>query len=746
MPPPPSSKLLPVHAVLEALLTAHKEGRVQELLAQRPRTTRALARRWLGPVRDTAGPAWAPEQADAQALNLLLRWGLTQLRPDRGASLEGIDAAAWLTRVSWRPLLALLCHHGFAAVPAFAERYRPRPGEAVADTLCALWSVGPSSFYRYLDKGKRQLAGVLALPPRAARAASLRQFVWQAVAPGLGLADNAQRRAWHVEQAHQQALLGHPVSALWQALASGDADACLTHLSRSAVALANDPETDGLCASLAQRPLTPRQRFDLCLAQAALWRVRQASERENQALEQALHVANAQPSALLLGLAYAALGKFHEPRDADRAFACYEDSAEFLRRAESAHQSAPDGTDPAPGATDIAVEYTGTLVRLAWLYVLRNDPRSRTVLDRAQERRATRELPPELQAMLEQTWGEYWRRAGELRRALEHKHRALNLYERLQDRRSVLITYLNLSPIYGQLNDFERATEYALRVIRVSQTMSLEPEMLSSVHLNLGATYFWQGHYNPAIEQYQIALVHARQAGLALHTWRAHFNLAEAYYKRYSASQSLADEQQGDAHAAAALASGTGAEHSHATRTLKASVLGSDAAANPDRLLPQEFAEHFDEMTEVQRQRAVLAVPVEPQAHVRARLAMARAYLAMCVKEREAALALIAKHALSEPFTTEFEALNSTFQRELTRQQRVAQHWKQAARDLLNDGRRQAVLQALLDDGTISKRGYAQVAGVALATASKHLGELAGRGLLLQSGKGPSTRYALTAQ
>ena len=150
--------------------------------------------------------------------------------------------------------------------------------------------------------------------------------------------------------------------------------------------------------------------------------------------------------------------------------------------------------------------------------------------------------------------------------------------------------------------------------------------------------------------------------------------------------------------------------------------------------------------TGCQRQRAVLAVPVEPQAHVRARLAMARAYLAMCVKEREAALALIAKHALSEPFTTEFEALNSTFQRELTRQQRVAQHWKQAARDLLNDWRRQAVLQALLADGTISKRGYAQVAGVALATASKHLGELAGRGLLLQSGKGPSTRYALTAQ
>jgi hypothetical protein len=32
--------------------------------------------------------------------------------------------------------------------------------------------------------------------------------------------------------------------------------------------------------------LGSRQRFDLCLAQAAVWRVRQAGERENQAYEQ----------------------------------------------------------------------------------------------------------------------------------------------------------------------------------------------------------------------------------------------------------------------------------------------------------------------------------------------------------------------------------------------------------------------------------------------------------------------------
>jgi hypothetical protein len=267
--------------------------------------------------------------------------------------------------------------------------------------------------------------------------------------------------------------------------------------------------------------------------------------------------------------------------------------------------------------------------------------------------------------------------------------------------------------------------------------------MLCSVRLNLGATYFWQERYDLAIAQYDAALQIARDAGLALHTWRAHFNLAEAYYKRFQATRDAADERQGDAHSAAALARAGDADRSDATRSLKAGVLGAHSGANPDRLLPQEFAVHFDEMAEVQRQRALLAVPVEPQAHVRAHLAIAGAYLAIAAKEREAALALIDKHALGAVFGDDFARLRSTFERELTREQRLSAQWKQAAGDLLPDERRAAVLAELLRAGAINKSGYAHASGLGLATASKHLGELAARGLLVQSGKGPATRYRL---
>ena len=733
-PSPPNSNPKPRQAVLEGLLAAHKAGRLDELLAQHPRAAGRASRTWLKAVLGTAGDALPGERPLGAATTLLLRWALTQLRPDRAPTLAGIERAAWLDRTSWRPLLALMCHYGFEPVPPFRDRYHARADEAAADVLCGLWSVGPSTFYRYLDKGERLLAQVLTRAPQGVQATAVRRFVEHELASQVHFENDAQRAAWHRQQAQRASAVNDMPSALWHGAAAHDAATFLQLLRRDHAALAIDRETDGLCALLAaDQTLTARQRFDLCLAQAALWRARNAPQAESREYEQALRIATAQDDALMLGIVYGALGKFHEPRDADRAFACYEESADFLRRA--------GPMDSQAGGSEVTTEYTTTLVRLAWLHVLRNDPQSRTVLDSAQKLRSQHDVQADVAAMLEQAWGEYWRRAGDLRRSLEHKHRALNLYERIGDQRSVLATYNNLSLIYGQLKEFDRAIDYARRVLDASARVSVEPEILISVHLNLGATFFWQARYDDAIKQYQAALDGSRAAGLVLHTWRAHYNLAEAYYKRYQTTRDAEDERLGDAHSAAALAGDQDAERAQATRGLKGEVLGTDASAN--RLLPQELAAHFEETTEVQRQRAVLAIPIEPAAHVRAHLAIARAYLAIAAKEREAALGMIHKHGLDAQFAAEFDALRSTFNRELTREEHLAEQWRQEAADLLNDERRSAALAELLRTGSINKSTYAQVCNLGLATASKHLGLLAERGLLLQTGKGPSTRYVL---
>jgi tetratricopeptide (TPR) repeat protein len=733
-PSPPSSDPTSRQTLLDTLLAAHKAGRLDEVLAQHPRATRALGRRWLKTVQATAGDALPAAHRESLAVTLLLRWALAQMRPDQAPTLDAIDRAAWLERTSWRPLLALLCHHGFEPVPAFRDRYHARADEAAADALCGLWAVGPSTFYRYLDKGKRLLTEVLAVPPAGPRATALRRLVQLEVDTRLAFADDGQRRAWHRRQADTLAA-SDPASVLWHHLAAGDAAAFVQGLRRAHVALANDAESDTLCDLLvAQVKLSPREAFDLHLARATLWRMRHATKRESQAYDQALQIAAQENDALMLGIVYGALGKFHEPRDADRAFACYEESAEQLSRAASQTQG-----------REATEEHAATLTKLAWLYVLRNDPRSRTILDRAQQLHSEHEAPPQLHATLEQTWGEYWRRAGELPRAIQHKHRALNLYERIGDRRSVLVTYSNLALLYGQVKEFERAIDYAQRVIGAGQQQTLEPEMLCSAHMNLGAIHYWRGCYPESIEQYSLALERARGAGLPLHTRRAHYNLADAYYMRFKATRDGNDERLGDAHAAAAvsLAEREGdMARVEDTRKLKSVVLG-EGAETTDRLLPQEFAAHFEQMTEVQRQRAILAIPIEAAAHVRAHLAIANAYLAIAAKERESALALIHKHQLGEQFAAEFEALRSTYNRELTREEQLAALWRERAADLLGDERRAAALAELFRAGAINKSAYAQVCGVALATASKHLTTLAERSLLVQTGKGPSTRYVL---
>ena len=718
-------------AALEAALAAHRAGTLSALVMQRPRLARWLLRRFDSALAGSAGSALGGERALAEAAQLLLNWAVAQLRPDREPLTAEIAREAWLHNTGWRPTLAVLAHGGFIAVPDFRDHYRRRVDEAPVDNLCGLWRVGPSTFYRYLERAKQVIASLLVeAPADAPRLLSLRRAVTDWAYGRLGLADAQPRAGWHATQSASARSRGDAASVLWHGLHAGAPAAFIETVAADAAALARCAETDALIERLDAAALGARQRFDLQLAKAALHRTRDAPERELLAYDAALRIASEADDRLLLGIVYGALGKFHEARDADRAFACYEESAAFLRSDE------PHGEG--------LEHYLVTLVRLAWLYVLRNDPRSKTVLDLAQSLRERADARADVAGLLEQAWGEYWRRAGDMEQAIVHKHRALTLFERLGDLHSVLKTYANLSLIYAEAKDFARALDYGQRVL--DSRVEIGPEMRVSTRLNLGATCFWLGRFDEAIEHYRLALDESLRADLKLHANRAHFNLAEAYYKRFQLGGDAADERLGDSHAAASMrakASESSPVLIEATRGLKAEILGTQAAPVTDRLLPEEAAVHFDEMSDIARQRAVLAVPVSAEAHVRARLEIARGYLTIAVKEREAAVAMIERHDLQGRFAADLERLRETFDRQRTREDKLAAQWERAAADVLERGRRAAVLGALLRDGSINKSAYAALCGVSPATASKRLAMLAERGLLQQAGKGPSTRYLL---
>jgi tetratricopeptide (TPR) repeat protein/DNA-binding transcriptional ArsR family regulator len=731
-----------VEALLDAALNAQRSGTLLELVHQRPRLARWLLRRYLPTVRGTAGDLLDGEHARVEAAGIVLRWLVTQLRPDLEPSLDRIDREAWLNQTAWRPMLAVMCHAGLGAIPDFRDRYRRWAGEAAVDNLCGLWGVGPSTFYRYLERGKRLLAQVvLETPLGVPRRIALRRYVQTEVLATLP-DDPVARAHWHARQSERALVRRDLIAALWHQLQGGDHSAFVSLLHDRANDLAAEPETDALVDRLAVDALPSRLQFDLWIARAALARTRNVADRELQALERALQCATAASDRLLMGMAYSALGRYHDPRDADRAFSCYEQSVEFLQAAE-------------PLASDARAQeqYLTTLVRLAWLYVARSDPRARTVLERADRVRTDHPPTDAVSGMLEQTWGEYWRQAGELRKALDHKHRALNIFERIGDQRSILVTHMNLGLLYGESKDFERAIRYTQRVLDLAARRTVDPAIVVSSHGNLGAIYLWSGQIDQAIVEYQRALAQSLEANLRLHANRTHHNLAEAYYKRHQRSLDPEDERRGDLHAEAVLQAPI-TESSpglvELTRHLKAEILGGSAAAQDpaagqakDRLIPQESAVHFDEMSDVSRHRAALAVPLAPEAHVRARLAIAHAYLTIAMKEREAAQALMQRHGLTERFTAELAALRRTHDRELSREQMLATQWRARVEDLLDESRCLALVAHLLRDGSINKSAYTELCGVSPATASKHLTLLTERGLLQQTGKGPSTRYLL---
>jgi tetratricopeptide (TPR) repeat protein len=722
-------------ALVEQAIQAERGGTLIELVSQRPRAVRWLLHRWLPVLRGAAGDALGDDDLP-RAAAWLLRWAVTQLRPDHAPRFDGLDEDIWLQRQGWRAFLAMASHLGYIVIPEFPRRYRRRPGELAVDNLCGLWDVQPSTVYRVLERARVAMAALaIDQVPDAAHSLALREWTAARAPQHPAAGDDGARRAWHMRQAQRAQAGRDPAAELWHRSQAADFDGFTRALVAHAAVLASAVETDALLERVAARTLTPRQQVDLRLARAALARARNQADRELRSLEAARQVAQTVQDPLLLGIVHGALGKYYEPRDADRAFAFYRDSADFLR-----------DLGPETGDVQALEQFVTTYARLAWLYLLRNDPSGATVLERAEALRERHRVPDPVLGMLEQVSGEYWRRTGDVQRALDHRFRALNIFERLGDQRSVLAACVNIAFDLANRGEHARSVEYSKRVLDASRRDAVDAELVVSAYLNLGASHFWQGDFTSAIREYEHALAESVAADLRLQAFRARYNLAEAHYERFKRDGMPADEIAGDDYIAQVLKAGP-AESSpagiEAAKSLKATVLGESPSAAPDRLLSGESAAHPDEMTEIDRQRQRLAIPADPVEHASAHLAIARAYAAIAAQEREAARALIEREGLHERFRDDFAQLRQTFEREHAREERLAASWKPGTSDLLDDTRRAALIAHVLRTGSISKSSYGEICAVSPATASKHLASLAERGLLVQLGKGPSTRYEL---
>jgi tetratricopeptide (TPR) repeat protein len=733
--------------VLDGALSAFRVGALEKLCQQRERATRWCLRRLAGPLA-WFDPGVTGDQGLGRGLGWMvevaLRWAVLQLRPDGLPTDTPIPAHAWAGAAAWRPMLALACHYTLLPVEGLPQRYRPRPGEPAFEHICGLWDIAPSSFYRYVERGRQLLALELSQPLSAQRALSLAAYAHDACGRRLGQTGAPQaQRQWHRECAAallRDARTLSSVGALWHTARTGDPSAALSLIDAHSLGLAASPLTDAVLAELDVGDADSALRVRLALARANLAQIRGDLPDEQAQLALALRHAVAIGEPGWLGTVYAARARCSEARNPDRAMADYREAASHFEQALAAmpHGHA-DGANARHGLL-------GALVGLAEQYLLRNDPRAAALLERADGLAAEAHAPVDLRARLQLTRGEYWQRQGDLDQAIEVTHHALQLCERAGHQRRVVSAWGRLAMQYGYARDIDRALHYARLVDSVRDVTPLAPETVAAIQLNIGIAYFWKDRLDEAIEHYRHAARIAQDAGLQTIAGKAHFNLAEACFTRFQRDGDPQDEVEGDAYARRALSvwesqEGARAE-AEATRNLKRTVLGDREHLVYNRLLPAELAAHFDEMKEVERQRHRLESSGVAEERVAAHFAIAQAYLRIAVAEREAAVALARQQGLAGSLTAPLQALRDTFDRALSDGERRAARWEQAG--VIPREHVPILVRLLSDKQPLTKSVCAQACSVSPATASKYLADLTVAGLLTRVGKGPATHYRPT--
>lgn len=729
----------PTEDGLEVVLAAYRDSSLVHF--SREQLERVLGPTWHSGIEILGEPTAV--FSGAMMVSSLLTWGVARLRPDMARFDAPIADRDWLHATSWRPSLALMCQYGFRQIPEFRDRYYRRPNEAIADTLCGLWNIGMSMYYRYLEKARRQLAQVFEnVTENADALQQLREHLCHDAQSASDVTTAPARIAWHVAHARNAEAGTNVSAALWHLCKTSDVRSIASCVERHVNELAATREVDDQLARLrSSEPLSTREQLTLLFIDAAIARVRQLVDQEKRSYERAIRLAAQHDDALALANAYFYMGRFFELRETTRAIACYQDSITQCRRVIDASTTPDDAHDD---AMRLSVK---VLLRQAWIFVEQKHTSTLSLLKALEALRTNTALDESTQAQIEQVWAEYYRRADLPQLAVEHTYRALNLYERIDDREGGIKTALNLGLELMHMRDYPQACKHFARILETADQSPIDAVVLSTAMLDYGACLFFMGNLEEACARYLAALAVGERNGLVQCVTDAHYNLAEVYFTRYKKSGDQADLANGDLHLEHAIATqpheGSADARAELAR-LKDAVLRGTKSYSEYKLLTGEDALHFEALSEVRLLRQQTLPTEQPATRVSAHLEIAAKYLSISVKEREAASALSERYGLQHLVTREFSNLKQTFNRSRTREDGIAERWRELA-DFMNAHQCSAVLEKLFHENSINKSTYATMCGVGLSTASKHLAKLVEFGLLEQHGKGPATHYSFPA-
>ncbi|MES2881290.1 MAG: tetratricopeptide repeat protein [Bacteroidota bacterium] len=124
--------------------------------------------------------------------------------------------------------------------------------------------------------------------------------------------------------------------------------------------------------------------------------------------------------------------------------------------------------------------------------------------------------------------GNTYMNLGDYKNALQNHLKALNLFEESGNQKGVSFCYQSLSNSFIELKQFDQALKYANKSIALKRSLD-DKRGLGTSEISLGQIYFGLENYEKALFHYNAALLIAREFKLVPEQTKIFFNIAKVY-------------------------------------------------------------------------------------------------------------------------------------------------------------------------------------------------------------------------
>ncbi len=137
---------------------------------------------------------------------------------------------------------------------------------------------------------------------------------------------------------------------------------------------------------------------------------------------------------------------------------------------------------------------------------------------------------PKYKALVLKNKGSYNFKTGDYEKALRQNKKAINIYQKIDNKKRIASTFNNIGLIYEKRGEYEKALEYLLKSLEIQESRG-DKEELAKNYLNIGLLHMRIGNYEKANSFYQKSKTLRQELndkeGLAL----VYNNMAILYYQ-----------------------------------------------------------------------------------------------------------------------------------------------------------------------------------------------------------------------